>query len=49
MGGLTGLDYSAVYVVMQIHVVPPDDGRDRLQQIRLLERGALNEMNKAKG
>ncbi|WP_268249108.1 DUF1799 domain-containing protein [Salinicola rhizosphaerae] len=49
MGGLTGLDYSAVYVVMQIHAVPPDEGRDRLQQIRLLERGALNEMNKAKG
>ncbi|OLO06879.1 hypothetical protein BTW08_15415 [Salinicola sp. MH3R3-1] len=44
MGGLTGLDYAAVRVVMEIHTVPPAEFRDRFQQIRLLERGALKAM-----
>ena len=44
MGGLTGLDYAAVRVVMEIHAVPPDEVKERFQQIRLLERGALEAM-----
>ncbi|WIX35033.1 DUF1799 domain-containing protein [Salinicola sp. JS01] len=47
MGGLTGLEYPAVRTVMEFHAVPLAEMRERFKQVRLLERGALNEMNKA--
>lgn len=47
MGGPTGLDYAALRTVMEFHAVPTGEIRERFQQVRLLERGALNEMNKA--
>nr|WP_280951087.1 DUF1799 domain-containing protein [Salinicola sp. RZ23] len=47
MGGPTGLDYAALRTVMEFHAVPTGEIRERFHQVRLLERGALTEMNKA--
>ncbi|WIX31252.1 DUF1799 domain-containing protein [Salinicola sp. JS01] len=44
MGGPTGLDYPALKMVMEFHAVAPTEFRERFGQVRLLERGALNEM-----
>ncbi|MDO0944660.1 DUF1799 domain-containing protein [Chromohalobacter israelensis] len=44
MGGATGLDYTAVRAVMEMHQVAPGDQRERLCQIRRIEQGALQAM-----
>lgn len=44
MGGLTGLDYAGMWIVVDIHAVPSAERRERFNQIRLLERGALEAM-----
>ncbi len=44
MGGLTGLDYTAVRTVIEFHDVPANHRTERFQQSRLLERGALDAM-----
>lgn len=49
MGGLTGLDYSAVRATMQMHDIPVSRQRQRLDELQLLERGAINEMSTRSG
>lgn len=46
--GPTGLDYSAVPVVMEMHGVPDCDRRQRFEEIRTMERAALEAMRDAR-
>ena len=46
MGGATGLDYPALMVLMDVHGVPPDERRQWLADIQVMEAAALAEMNK---
>lgn len=44
MGGVTGLDYTALYSVMAMHQVAATEQRERLAQVQRIERGALQAM-----
>ncbi|WIX33293.1 MULTISPECIES: DUF1799 domain-containing protein [Salinicola] len=44
MGGVSGLDYAALKVVMELSGVTPGQAQARFQQVRRLERGALEAM-----
>jgi len=45
MGGVSGLDATAIAAVMAMHQVPPAEQRDRLAEVQRLERGALEAFN----
>lgn len=52
MAGATGLDYPAVLAVMDVQGIAPEDRRERFDEIRVMERAALDVMSeqaKAKG
>lgn len=45
MNGATGLDYSAVPVVMDLHGIKPEARRECFEDVRVMERAALGVMN----
>ncbi|SJN13705.1 hypothetical protein CZ787_11470 [Halomonas citrativorans] len=45
MGGPTGLDVQAVISVISLYQLPPAEQLERLDQVQLIERGALSVMN----
>ncbi|SJN09861.1 hypothetical protein CZ787_02415 [Halomonas citrativorans] len=45
MGGPTGLDVQAVISVISLYRLPPEQQLERLDQVQLIERGALSVMN----
>jgi len=45
MSGPTGLDYAGVLAVMEINGIAPEDRRERLQELRVMERAALDVMS----
>ncbi len=45
MGGPTGLDVQAVISVIALYQLPPPEQLERLDQVQLIERGALSVMN----
>lgn len=45
MSGATGLDYAALPVVLRLSELPRKSWPEVFQDIRLMERAALNEMN----
>lgn len=44
MGGRTGLDYTAVLAVMDLHCIPPEKRRDTMADIQAMEAAALAAM-----
>jgi hypothetical protein len=44
MSGATGLDYSAIAAVMDVHGIAPEDRRERFDELRIMEREALDVM-----
>jgi len=46
MGGPTGLDYPALFALMDLHGVDPDDRRQLFADVQVLEASALAQMNK---
>jgi hypothetical protein len=44
MGGATGLDYTALPVVMDMQDTAPEHRRERFDEIRVMERAALDVM-----
>lgn len=48
MGGVTGLDYSALLAVMDMHQIPKKKRKRRLKQVQWIERGALEKLNERK-
>lgn len=46
MGGPTGLDYPALFALMDLHGVAPDDKRQLFADVQVLEASALAQMNK---
>ena len=45
-GGATGLDYAAIYPLMDRLGLPPDEWDLLLADVQVLERAALSEMNR---
>jgi len=45
MSGPTGLDYAAVLAVLQLSV-PADQHAERFEELKIMERAALDSMNK---
>ncbi|WP_237673578.1 DUF1799 domain-containing protein [Vreelandella profundi] len=45
MGGPVGLDVQAVISVLSLYRLPPAEQLERLDQVQLIERGALSVMN----
>ncbi|MGP9851218.1 DUF1799 domain-containing protein [Halomonas sp. 111] len=45
MGGPTGLDVQAVISVISLYQLPPAERLEQLDQVQLIERGALSVMN----
>lgn len=45
MAGATGLDYTAVPTVMDLLDIAPEHRRDRFDDLRTMERAALEVMN----
>lgn len=45
LGELTGLDVQAVISVISLYQLPPAEQLERLDQVQLIERGALSVMN----
>jgi len=45
MGGAVGLDVQAVISVINLYQLPPEQQLERLDQVQLIERGALSVMN----
>ena len=45
MGGATGLDYTALPVVMDMLEIAPEDRRERFEEVRVMERAALEVMS----
>lgn len=48
MGGLTGLDYTAILAVIQFNEPDRQRARELFDQLKLLERGALQAMADAR-
>lgn len=46
MGGVIGLDYGAVQPVLRLLGVPRSAWRELFEDLRVLERGALEEMRR---
>lgn len=46
MSGATGLDYAAVAATLTMLQIDPDDHPERLREIQIMERAALETMNK---
>jgi hypothetical protein len=44
MAGATGLDYAALAAVMDLHEIAPAQRRERFDEIRTMERAALDAM-----
>ncbi|WP_430886850.1 DUF1799 domain-containing protein [Halomonas llamarensis] len=45
MGGPVGLDVQAIISVLSLYPLSPADQLERLDQVQLIERGAINFMN----
>lgn len=45
MGGPTGIDVQAIAAVIAMYQLPPAEQLERLDQVQLIERGALSVMN----
>lgn len=45
MGGPVGLDVTAITSVLTLYQLPPAEQLERLDQVQLIERGALSVMN----
>ena len=48
MGGATGLDYTAILAAIEFEEPDRAQARELFEQIRCIERGALEEMGKRK-
>jgi hypothetical protein len=42
MSGPTGLDYTAIAAVMELQDIAPEDRRERFDELRVMEREALD-------
>ncbi len=42
MGGIIGLDYTAVKTLLEIRQIPPDQWAEFLENIQIMEAAALN-------
>jgi hypothetical protein len=45
MSGATGLDYAVLFAVMDLHGIAQTDRRERFDELRTLERAALEVMS----
>ena len=48
MGGVTGLDYSAILAVIQFEESDREQAKELFEQVKLIERGALKAMAEAR-
>lgn len=46
MGGVTGLDYAAVYPLLDRLAASPQEWDEMLEDLQALESGALSEINR---